>query len=189
MSQLKKYLVTFSKAAIYFGFCMFIVKVVQNYFQENETFLGVDGSIFAGFLFGLFIVSMEFISDRMLKARGINYSDSNVNQKRKLKINKNISDIVSSYKRALSSLNKPKVLEEDMDMVLAKTGISWKSFGEVVSISATPINDESTIIEIASRPSLRSTVMDYGKNIENVEVLVRYYKSEYGASFSEVENT
>ena len=173
MSQLKRYVITFVKAAVYFGFFMCLVVIFQNYFRGNEAFLSIGGGVFAGFLFGFFVVLLEFISDRMFKKKGISYSNSNINQKRKIKINKNISDIVSSYKGAILSLNKAKILREDIELILVKTGVSWKRFGEMVSISATALNDENTIIEIASRPSLRLTMMDYGKNSENVELLVR----------------
>lgn len=57
------------------------------------------------------------------------------------------------------------------DRVTARTGVGWFSSGERVEITVRPDLD-ATIASITSRPRLRTTIADYGRNRENVERLV-----------------
>lgn len=52
----------------------------------------------------------------------------------------------------------------------ARTGATWKSWGEILTISATRVSDQ-TALRIASRPVLATTVIDYGRNAANVSEL------------------
>lgn len=63
--------------------------------------------------------------------------------------------------------------------------MSWKSFGELVEVSVKPNGGNKTLIEITSKPSLPTTMVDYGKNQENVEALVGFLRQRIGDGLAE----
>ena len=80
--------------------------------------------------------------------------------------------------RSLDSIKKCKIHREDRSLgkIAAKTGMTWKTFGDVISFEVFSIDDDRTHIKILSRPLVRTTLVDYGKNLENVETIVRIIK-------------
>ena len=53
-------------------------------------------------------------------------------------------------------------------VVHARAKVTWASFGETIECSAHPA-DGGSRVEIRSRPVVRTTIVDYGKNRENVQ--------------------
>ena len=49
-----------------------------------------------------------------------------------------------------------------------------KTFGCVVSYEIKSIGERLTEIEVTSRPKIRTTLVDYGENLENVERLCKF---------------
>jgi hypothetical protein len=54
-----------------------------------------------------------------------------------------------------------------------RTGLSWSSWGEVISLRLEPIDETSTLVHLHSRPWLPTTLIDYGKNQQNLAQLQR----------------
>lgn len=52
--------------------------------------------------------------------------------------------------------------------VEARVGMTWASFGERIECRVAPA-EGATEVSIRSRPALRTTIADYGKNRENVQ--------------------
>ena len=57
------------------------------------------------------------------------------------------------------------------------TNYSWGSWGEVIDINIENRNSENQQIEISSRPKFPLTLIDYGKNKENVETITALIKN------------
>ncbi|MFE6864209.1 hypothetical protein [Nocardia sp. NPDC057668] len=53
----------------------------------------------------------------------------------------------------------------------ARTGFSWKSWGERLSATVLSLGDGRTEVRIESRPRFPGTAVDYGKNLQNVRQL------------------
>jgi hypothetical protein len=64
---------------------------------------------------------------------------------------------------------KLKEADEQARRVELKVGMSFKSWGERVTIELAPEGDGATRAEIGSRASLGTTMVDYGKNYDNVQ--------------------
>ena len=62
--------------------------------------------------------------------------------------------------------------DESSGAITAKTKMTWKSFGEIIDIRIIGLNENKTRIEVQSRPLLRTTMVDYGKNLENIEKIL-----------------
>lgn len=63
-----------------------------------------------------------------------------------------------------------KITHDSQTRVVARTRMSWQSWGEVVSAELVP-TEAGTVVELASRAWLRGTVADYGRNRDNVDRL------------------
>jgi hypothetical protein len=56
--------------------------------------------------------------------------------------------------------------------LVAHTSAGWKSWGEEIRIDVIGKDEVHTQVKITSRPSLKTTLVDYGKNYENTEKFV-----------------
>ena len=74
--------------------------------------------------------------------------------------------------QAMYGLNRVKVLRDSDGVVEARTGVSLASFGEIVR--AELVEDRGTTkVQLESRPALRTTLVDWGKNKRNLSALQR----------------
>lgn len=78
-----------------------------------------------------------------------------------------------AYRRCLEvteALRKAEVAEADRGTatIEVRTGTSWKSWGERVTLHLSDEGSGRTTVSITSRPSVRTTIFDYGKNRDNV---------------------
>lgn len=78
--------------------------------------------------------------------------------------------------RSLSQIKRSKIKEKSRSQgrIVAKGGISIKSFGEVIEFKLKEISCDKTGIELSSRPTVPITLVDYGKNRANIEKLVTF---------------
>jgi hypothetical protein len=58
-------------------------------------------------------------------------------------------------------------------------GVTFKSWGESMTISFFDPMDGGTRLIVSSKPKLTTTLVDYGKNRKNVEAIVQYINSLY----------
>lgn len=61
--------------------------------------------------------------------------------------------------------------------ILAKTSLSWKSAGEIITFSLAARADGGTRVEIHSCPWFDTTLFDGGINAENVETIARHLQT------------
>ncbi len=75
---------------------------------------------------------------------------------------------------SLNAVNKGRIRREDRPLgrIEAKGGMTWKSWGEVISFDLRRVDANRTRVEVSSKPVLRTTLVDLGKNLENVEKVV-----------------
>lgn len=61
----------------------------------------------------------------------------------------------------------------EKNVIRAKTSATWKTWGDDIIINFSTVDNTTTRIDITCRPSLRTTIVDYGKNYENAEKLLK----------------
>lgn len=95
-------------------------------------------------------------------------------------------DLPLAYDRAFDSclaaigiaLNgKIRTQDRATGLIEARTGMTWKSFGEDILITLREISENQTQVRVASRPTLLITWVDYGKNAENIERFIIFLSS------------
>ena len=56
--------------------------------------------------------------------------------------------------------------------ITARTSKSWKTWSDDIRIEVIPIDETNSQIKIVCRPTMKTTLVDYGKNYENAEKLL-----------------
>ena len=77
---------------------------------------------------------------------------------------------------SLAEIKKSKVKAQDSPggSINAKAGMNWKTWGDVITFEINKKDENVIQIKISSRPSVRTTLVDYGKNLENVNKIIDY---------------
>jgi hypothetical protein len=126
--------------------------------------------LFSTFFFG---VTMSFLlvsfHKYSLKKNGVQeMTDQNlgVSQKKNLKSEFNKSELIEKLKSD-PIIGKMKMQEIENGIIL-KTGMTLLSWGEEIRIILQTKGESDFDYQISSRPKLKITLVDFGKNLENV---------------------
>ena len=78
--------------------------------------------------------------------------------------------------KSLDLISRCRVQEEDRSQgkIIAKSSINWKTWGDTISFNISGISNENTAVKVSSRPTSWTTLVDYGKNLENVKIIVSF---------------
>jgi hypothetical protein len=113
-----------------------------------------------------------------LKQAGVeNLTDENVrvNQTRVIETELNVNELVEKLKS--DSIFRKLNWKESDNGVSATTGFSIYSWGEVISINFKSKNEAHFEYQVSSRSKLQTTIVDFGKNLANVNKIERIIKN------------
>lgn len=160
----KLYLKTFLLTGIPYGLIML------GFDLADGTGFRLWKYLFLTFFFGITMsLILVFFHKYRLKKNGIQeITDQNlgVSQKRNLKSELNKSELIEKLKTD-PIIGKMKMTEIE-NGILLKTGMTWKSWGEEIKIILQGREESNFDYQISSSPKLKTTIVDYGKNLENV---------------------
>lgn len=161
----KMFIRTFFASALFFGALMSIFE----YMEAGE--IRWVKQIISAVLFGLFMSIWSTISaKRTMKLKGI---DNPKEDDFKVVQTSSIDSSLAA-EQVLDLINTDvetkawKVELDDQNNIKGKTDLSWKSWGEKISLKF----DNGTI-KIESKPMIPTTLVDGGKNLSNVLTLKR----------------
>jgi len=165
---MKQYLRVFLFTGITYGTVMYIV----------DAFSGDAGGVgkymfLACFFGGLMSLGLVTYQRYRLKKDGIeDISEDNlkVTQSRAIESKLSIDDIVSRLQNDVMTSNM-NIIKTDFGLKL-KTGMTMRSWGEVITISTNSEDGRNGYI-IKSASKMKSTMIDYGKNLKNVKDIIR----------------
>jgi len=91
------------------------------------------------------------------------------------------SDIFPETINALNTIKRSKVKKANKQsmLILVKTDINWKTFGDKIEITFKEKNKNHISLTISSKPRVWGTTVDYGKNFDNVEKIMAYLDARY----------
>lgn len=117
------------------------------------------------------------INQYQAKKLGSNYSESlmGVHQVETLRLAGQFDGAFEACKAALNAVPKCKITSEDkqLGIITAQTGTTWKSFGETIMFTVSDSGDGANCnVTLSSKPAVRTTLVDYGKNMQNVRAIV-----------------
>lgn len=140
-------------------FIIFLYALIVFFLTEYTSFK--YSSIFGNLLVGV-IIFMVF--KELQKETGVS-----VKQERKFFVAKNKNEVISNIKTAMIEMNAEITRDfSHSGYIEAKTNFSCKSYGEILKIYFEEKKD-GIVISIKSRPTLKTTIFDDGKNFENIE--------------------
>jgi len=176
-TEKRLYLKLFLFFTITFGGCM----GTFAYFGSHSISKGLASGIFAGLFYGTFMtIILGLKHHSSIKSIEPTYGESvsNVNQVRTITIKENTNRTYDLCKQALQDLKTCHITKEDRRLghLHAQTGMTWKSFGERMMLDIAPANNNETKITISSKPKFGGTLIDYGKNAENVQLILNALK-------------
>lgn len=160
----KLYVKTFLLTGLPFGL------IVLGFDLAISNSINIGKYLFLVFCFGT-VMSLILINLQMhwLKKSGvqkITAKNSGVNQTVEIKSDFNTTELIKKLKSD-PIIGKMKFTEIE-NGVLLNTGITWKSWGEEIKISLKNHTEAYFTYQISSTPKLKTTLFDYGKNLENI---------------------
>lgn len=142
---------------------------------QNGAYVGLASGLIAGVLFG---GAMAFIlgsfPGRQVQRAG------NVYHERILEIKTSLDKAQNLCVESLKLIKGSKIRKQDSSqgIIIAKTGLNWKTWGDVITFELRKISRNDHIqIKVSSKPVLPTTLVDYGKNRENVDTISSFLES------------
>ncbi len=169
----KLYVKTFLYTGIPYGLLMTIFDFVDG--NEFSIWKFLFSTLFFGITMSLILVSYH---KNRLKKNGIqeiNVDNIGVNQSRFFETRFNKVELIQKLK-ADPIIGKMKIKEIENGIFLT-TGITWKSWGEEIKIILKSEKDNNFQYLISSNPKLKITLIDYGKNLENINLIENVIKT------------
>lgn len=163
-SAVKLYLKAFSLTGILYGL------ITLGFYLADGNDFKLWKFLYITFIFGitmsLILVSIHIF---MLKKNGvqeITNENLNVNQTKSIISDMNKTELIQKLKKD-PIIGKMKMIEIE-NGILIKTNMSWKSFGEEIKIISKSNENFNFEYQVSSCPKLKTTLIDYGKNHENI---------------------
>ena len=140
-------------------------------------------ALYSGIAFGVLMSAilgtMHIKGLKKVTSKEIGFNALRVHQKKVIEIKKGYDE---AYLHCLNSLRILDVeIEEEnkaAGKITAKTSLTPDSFGEFINIMLTKINSEQTKINISSKPVVKVTLIDYGKNLQNIKKMTELLEQE-----------
>jgi hypothetical protein len=160
--------VVFLASAIPFGVLTAAFSGVATGFARN----GVAWGVAAGAGFGALMTAC-LVGLHVARARRPDGAVADVCQSDAFVISGDLEYATAVAERALRDLGVAPLLPHPSDVVVleGRTPMSWRSWGEIVRVELGPTTSGSVPVHVASRPAWRTTLVDYGKNLANIDAL------------------
>jgi hypothetical protein len=73
--------------------------------------------------------------------------------------------------RSLASISRCRVQQRDFPQgkITARAGANWRTWGDIITFDLCRTEEGGIRVEVCSRPAVRTTLFDYGKNLENIQ--------------------
>jgi hypothetical protein len=126
----------------------------------------IPKSSFVGLFVSLILVSIHWYELKKHGFKNITDDIVGVNQTKTIESELNIDELIKKLKLD-TSIEKMKMKEIE-NGVLFKTGMTMKSWGEEIKIILKSNKKNNFEYQISSRPKLNTTLIDFGKNLENI---------------------
>jgi hypothetical protein len=156
-------------------------------------------AMIVGVVFGL-LISSVFGTLQVRSMQGKKRDDGSyaVHQTREVEIDLSFDEASVLARASLRDIHGLKILresgltvtpEEAYGTIDARTGLNWETAGEKIGLRITRVDDNTSRIRIESRPRLSTTLIDYGRNLHNVNMISRYLRGQTAADHLRLEET
>lgn len=174
LKLIRFYLLLFSLFAIVF----FLISLVFDYFifQRNLDFPGLAfKSLFYGLWMSLILGTFHLLNIKKQWKQGArdNFFGSSHYEDLHSKITiEKLLEVLQSDKE----FGKMKIKAEE-SQIFIESPMTLKSWGEYIKIKKIGVDENNQHYLISSSPKLKTTILDYGKNTENVDKILKIMES------------
>ena len=172
------YLKILFTTGIPFGIIMGLIYSVV-YGIQLGLILGLFAGIFYGILMSLIVGSLH---TRSIKQMHLEKPEDayQVHQGRNIELQVSYDRAFNFCIASLNLIKNNKIRKEirSLGTIDARSGMTWRTWGETISFDIKKIDDNRTQVNVFSRPFYILTIADYGKNYENVEKIKSFLKEE-----------
>ena len=181
---MNRYLKLFLATGIPFGIVMGVLYLLQHGFLE-----GLIAGLFSGLFFGGFMSLIlgtlhSWSVKRILPEKP--KPSMGVHHVRNLELQVSYDKVFDLCIESLNLIKRCKIRKENRPQgkIDARAGITWKTWGDVILFDVRKIDIDRTQIIVSSRPAVRTTLVDYGKNLENVERISSFLEEQSEAVYN-----
>ncbi|TXC90451.1 hypothetical protein FS935_10960 [Metabacillus litoralis] len=173
---IKTFIKIFIFTSIPFGFFMYIQALIFNNSEPSASLYIIIGLVF-GLFMSLILTILDYQSNKSI-GEG---KSSGVHKKGSIEVQLPGHEAFKVCKKVGSVLNGARISYENQQkgLLIIKTGISWKTWGDIIEVVVEEVGANSTRVSIQSRPLVPTTLVDYGKNSENIQRIIRYLEKEH----------
>jgi len=128
----------------------------------------------------LCLLPIYYLHRRALRKRGAIDIPRSKRNRRIIELNCSFDEAFNLCISSLSTIRGGvKAIDKDRDrgIIIAKTGRTWSSWGEIIKFKIHRISDNKVRIEVLSKQATMQ-ILDYGKNLENIEKITTYLKEQ-----------
>jgi len=154
-----------------------ILNLLSDYFRDEE--FNLFKVLFNFLFFGLFMaLNFTYLHKRGLRKRGISEitdDNLNVNQLSEIISDLSINDLIDKLKND-NNFKRMNIKKADNGIII-DSGIKLTSWGEKIQITECKNENEKRILKISSKPKLKTTLVDYGQNKENIDRITELIKN------------
>ena len=153
-------------------------------------FYGLPMGIAGGFLTGLTAGTVLFfimgpLHEMSVKKIAFDGSEGStgVHHVREIEILMSFNESFDLCIRSLDLISRSRVKEKDRSggRIIARAGLNWRTWGDTISFEISASGEGSSRIRVSSRPAARSTIVDFGKNLQNVNRIVSFLERDDGS--------
>jgi hypothetical protein len=153
-----------------FGLVLALVEIWRHGWGLDSILIPLVAGLFAG----LALAGYSEWHCRRLERMGVDTHNLSVRPRRRLRLEGGSVEVLAACRAALVALKGRQVKEEDPGVRFStRTPMTFRSFGETVRLTVVSQRDGGCEVELSSAPVLLTTMIDYGKNLENVETVTR----------------
>ena len=134
----------------------------------------VGASFAVAAVFGAILAGLVWFLDRKRMDEGLEVDNFEVKTAEgTLELSRSVPETLALCKLSLDLFPGAKVERQGENFLVARVGPSTKSLGETLEFAAEPNGNKGTLLGIHSKPRFAWTMVDFGKNAENVKRLTR----------------
>lgn len=173
---MKRNMAIFLLSGIPFGLLM---GIWYSHLYGNQT--GIKGGVLAGIFFGILTyIILGLLHNQAVKKISDRSSGNNLRNH-----HIRVIDLQLPYDKAydlclksLGLIKKCTVQNNNSSegTIVATTGLNWKTWGDTITFDIKRINNNHSRVTVSSRPTAKTTIVDYGKNLENIKRISAYLR-------------
>ena len=152
-------------------------------FAQGRPLAALISGAAGGLSFGLVMAWLNLRGERGLARLGVATDNMDPIQERSVEFAAPADLAFAASRLAMLSLPKVKISRDDPQAgeLDGTVGMSTRSFGEILKVRVIRSGASASRISIRSEPRMKTTAVDYGKSVENVETVLKELRSRLPA--------